>query len=134
MQFEIRLPHSPDAVPHARRALERVHASVDELTLRNAKLLVSELVTNSVRHVPPGMTEEIVLVVVRDDEHLRVEVRDHGPGFAFRRRVAGQDPGSGWGLHMLSTIASRWGVETDAGARVWFELDDAGDRGGLTAV
>ena len=134
MQFEVRLPHAPDAVPRARRALERVDDSVDDLTLRNAKLLVSELVTNSVRHVPAGMTEEIVLVIERDEGHLRVEVRDHGPGFAFRRRVPGQDPGSGWGLHMLSTIASRWGVETDGGARVWFELDVAGDRAARAAV
>ncbi len=128
MQYEVRLPHTPEAVPRARRALERVDGSVDDLTMRNAKLLVSELVTNSVRHVPTGMTEDIVLVIARAEGRLRVEVLDHGPGFAFRPRVPGQDPGSGWGLHMLSTIASRWGVETDAGARVWFELDDAGDR------
>jgi anti-sigma regulatory factor (Ser/Thr protein kinase) len=127
VQYEVRLPHTPEAVPRARRALERVDG-VDDLTMRNAKLLVSELVTNSVRHVPTGMTEDIVLVVAHRDGHLRIEVLDHGPGFAFRPRVPGQDPGSGWGLHMLSTIASRWGVETDAGARVWFELDDAGDR------
>ena len=134
MQYELRLPHAPDAVPRARRALERVSGSVDELTMRNAKLLVSELVTNSVRHVPAEMTDGIVLVIDRDAGHLRVEVRDHGPGFAFRRRAPGQDPGSGWGLHMLSTIASRWGVDNDAGARVWFELDDAGDRAERTAV
>ena len=134
MQFEVRLPHAPDAVPRARRALERVSASVDDLTMRNAKLLVSELVTNSVRHVPTGMTDDIVIVIVRDEARLRVEVRDRGPGFAFRRRVPGQDPGSGWGLHMLSTIASRWGVETDGGARVWFELDDVADRVGHAAV
>ncbi len=127
MQFEVRLPHTPEAVPRARRALERVDG-VDDLTMRNAKLLVSELVTNSVRHVATGMTEDIVLVVDCEEGRLRVEVLDHGPGFVFRPRVPGQDPGSGWGLHMLSTIASRWGVETDAGARVWFELDDAGDR------
>ena len=134
MQFEVRLPHAPDAVPRARRALERLSGSVDDLTMRNAKLLVSELVTNSVRHVPAGMTEEIVLLIERDGGHLRVEVRDHGPGFAFRRRLPGQDPGSGWGLHMLSTIASRWGVETDGGARVWFELDDAGQPAARAAV
>ena len=134
MQYELRLPHTPDAVPRARRALDRVGLSVDDLTMRNAKLLVSELVTNSVRHVPAGLTEHIVLRIAFDEGHLRVEVRDHGPGFAFRPRAPGQDPGSGWGLHMLSTIASRWGVETDAGARVWFELEGAADRAGHAAV
>jgi anti-sigma regulatory factor (Ser/Thr protein kinase) len=128
VQYEVRLPHTPEAVPRARRAVERVDGLVDELTLRNAKLLVSELVTNSVRHVPTGMTDDIVLSITYADGRMRVEVRDRGPGFAFRQRVPGQDPGSGWGLHMLSTISSRWGVETDAGARVWFELEDAGDR------
>jgi len=133
VEFEVRLPHDPDAIPRSRRAIERVRGAVDELALRNAKLLVSELVTNSVRHVPAGAADALVLVVECGDGRLRVEVRDRGPGFAFRPRVDGQDPGSGWGLHMLSTIASRWGVEHDGGARVWFELDLAGDREGAAA-
>jgi anti-sigma regulatory factor (Ser/Thr protein kinase) len=123
VDYVVRLPHDPDAIPRARRELERVRDLVDDLTMRNAKLLTSELVTNAVRHVPPGATDGVTLRVERRDGHLRVEVADHGPGFTFRPRAEGQDPGSGWGLHMLSTIASRWGVETDGGARVWFELD-----------
>ncbi len=43
MQYEVRLPHDPDAIPRARRELDRVAAELDELTLRNAKLLVSEM-------------------------------------------------------------------------------------------
>jgi anti-sigma regulatory factor (Ser/Thr protein kinase) len=123
VDFAVRLPHEPDAIPRARLELERVRPTVDELTMRNAKLLVSELVTNAVRHVPAGATHEIALRVEQVDGHLRVEVADDGPGFTFRPRPEGHDPGSGWGLHLLSTIASRWGVVTDGGARVWFELD-----------
>lgn len=124
MEYSVRLPNEPAAVPRARGEMTRVEGTVGEATLANARLLVSELVTNSVRHVPPGSAGPIELRVARVDGHLRVEVHDDGPGFAFAPRPADHDPGSGWGLHFLSTTAARWGVERDGGAHVWFELDD----------
>ena len=91
--------------------------------MRNARLLVSELVTNAVRHVPAKDGDEISLVVEREGDRLRVEVADRGPGFAPQPRADTKDASSGWGLHILAKLAARWGVETDRGARVWFELE-----------
>lgn len=118
----MQLPHDPGSIPKARRELERLADSVDELTLRNTKLLVSELVTNAVRHAPVAEGDEILLLVEREDDRLRIEVADHGPGFVPEPRADVSDASSGWGLHILAKLAARWGVEVDDGSRVWFEL------------
>jgi anti-sigma regulatory factor (Ser/Thr protein kinase) len=100
-----------------------VRGDVDDQTLRNARLLVSELVTNVVRHVEPKEgDDQIQLTVEQDDGHLRVEVADRGSGFEPAPR-ADRDRASGWGLHILAQCAARWGVERNAGTRVWFELE-----------
>ena len=122
MQFSLQLPHDRDSIPRARRALDRLADTVDDLTMRNTKLLVSELVTNAVRHVPAAEADVIELVVERADGHVRVEVGDSGPGFAPTPRADVSDASSGGGLHILAKLAARWGVESDGGTRVWFEL------------
>ena len=71
-------------------------------------MLVSELVTNSLRHTGSA---EIELEVWSSDEVVRVDVSDRGAGFD----VDGPPrPGkaSGWGLFMVDRLADRWGVET----------------------
>ena len=125
-RFTLQLPHEPGSIPRARRELQRLQESVDDLTLRNTRLLVSELVTNAVRHVPAGDGDQIELVVERADGRLRVEVADRGPGFEPAPRTDVSTATSGWGLHIMSKLASRWGVEVGDGSRVWFELETAG--------
>ena len=126
MRYTVQLPHDVNSIPTARRALDRVRTEVDDITLRNARLLVSELVTNVVRHVSPAEGgDQIALTVERDDDHLRIEVCDKGGGFEPAPRADQQDASSGWGLHILAQLAARWGVESDGGTRVWFELEPA---------
>lgn len=127
MRYTVELPHDVNSIPDARRALDRLRADLDELTLRNARLLVSELVTNVVRHVDPGAGGRICLTIERGDR-LRVEVCDNGSGFEPAPRADRQDEASGWGLHILAQLATRWGVESDGGTRVWFELETADER------
>ena len=127
MQFTVSLAHDVDSIPAARRALDRVSNEVDDLVLRNARLVVSELVTNVIRHVP-STSGALELSVEAEDGHLRIEVTDNGPGFTPTPRADQQDPSSGWGLHILARTATRWGVESDGGTRVWFEMDGAADR------
>ena len=86
--------------------------------LENARLLVSELVANSIEHVSED--GEIELRFELADGVLRVEVLDSGPGFSPPRRQAGSD--RGWGLHFVDRLASRWAIDTEGRARVWFEL------------
>ena len=85
------------------------------------RLLVSELVTNSVRHVV-GSTEPVELVVRVGAGRIRVEVHDGGAGFEPGRPEPRGSQG-GFGLFLVERMASRWGVDTRDGTRVWFELD-----------
>jgi anti-sigma regulatory factor (Ser/Thr protein kinase) len=85
------------------------------------RLLVSELVTNSVRHVV-GSTRPVVLAVQIGARAIRVEVHDGGAGFEPGTPVPRGAEG-GFGLFLVERMASRWGVDTGDGTRVWFELD-----------
>ena len=52
------------------------------------------------------------------DAHGHAELLGHGPV-----RLGAPDPGrGGLGLHLVDTLASRWGVDREDGTRVWFEL------------
>ena len=85
------------------------------------RLLVSELVTNSVRHVT-GSTQPVVLAVRIGSRMIRVEVHDGGSGFdPGKPEPRGAD--GGFGLYLVERMASRWGVERRDETRVWFELD-----------
>ena len=132
MQFTVSFAHDMNSIPAARRAIDRIADEVDDVVLRNARLVVSELVTNVIRHVPDS-SGDLQLSVDAGDGHLRVEVLDRGPGFTPAPRADNQDPSSGWGLHILARTASRWGVESDGGTRVWFEMDGAADRSASAA-
>ena len=88
-----------------------------------AMLLISEVVTNAVRHGCSGPEDRVGLFVGRPGGVLRVEVRD--PGHGLPHGSTGDDDPlreSGWGLVMVDRLASRWGIERGP-SRVWFELD-----------
>ena len=106
----------------ARHQLEGwLPGSLGESVRGAMRLLVSELVTNSVRHVT-GSPQPVVLAVLIGAGAIRVEVRDGGAGFEpGKPEPRGAD--GGFGLFLVERMASRWGVDTADGTRVWFELD-----------
>ena len=84
-------------------------------------LLVSEVVSNAVRHSSGAADSKIGLLASADEQTIRVAVSDGGSGFTPRAR----DPerlGDGYGLFLLEKAAASWGVETASGTTVWFEL------------
>ena len=111
---------SPRAPGIARRAVEELAADVDAGVLRDAQLLVSEVVTNSVKH--SGSDDPIRLRAWARRSGLKVEVADGGFGFETGPRTDAGDDEGGRGLLILEAVADRWGVSRDARARVWFEL------------
>jgi serine phosphatase RsbU (regulator of sigma subunit)/anti-sigma regulatory factor (Ser/Thr protein kinase) len=119
----VRLPGQPDAIPAARRAIGELEPTLEHALFANVRLLVSELVTNSIRHAhaPTSASLELRATVFRD--HVRVEVDDHGHGFDPSERVLGRDTASGWGLYLVDQLADRWGVANTHGTSVWFEVD-----------
>ena len=121
IEIESRLPQEPTSVAKARRVLEPLERRLGPDTFETLRLLVSELVTNSVRHGRAENSVEIELAVRSSREKIRVEVADAGPGFDVSPRSELQDNGSGWGLHFVETLSDRWGTERD-GHMVWLEL------------
>jgi anti-sigma regulatory factor (Ser/Thr protein kinase) len=105
----------------ARRALEQLHLPAD--IAHTGALLVSELVTNSVRHARLAPGELIWLSV--DWSGTRLGVHVHDGGRRGRRPAASGAIGlipeaeSGWGLYLVDRLASRWGLDPGG---YWFEL------------
>jgi anti-sigma regulatory factor (Ser/Thr protein kinase) len=118
-----RLARDPHAVSVARDAIVDLEPVLGRALFGNVRLLVSELVTNSIRHAQAGSAETIELRVAVFADRLRVEVSDHGSGFERRVRAPERDSGSGWGLYLVDQLADRWGVSRDDATRVWFEID-----------
>ena len=84
-------------------------------------LLVSELVTNAVRHARG--TDAIALELETAGPWLRIEIHDGDPRWPQPRTPAGFDE-SGFGLVLVDALAGQWGVrENAAGKAVWAELD-----------
>jgi anti-sigma regulatory factor (Ser/Thr protein kinase) len=113
--------YSPAA---ARHTLRELRPELGEDTFRLCELLVSELVTNVVRHTTATTALARADMRVRMyPDRVRVEVRDDGPRFAAQDAIAAvEDPHSGWGLQLVDDLAHSWGIEPGAQKCVWFEL------------
>jgi signal transduction histidine kinase len=102
-----------------------------EATGDDASLVVSELVTNAVKHSGATDGDRIILSVVVDGDRVQIQVRDPArtdlvPHLGnLSSRGAG-----GLGLRLVSQIARRWDTECGDGRTVWAELDlgDAATR------
>ena len=125
MRLERRLPASPEAASVARHALDDLGDAVSDSRLRDVRLLVSEVVTNAVRHANLAAGDAIELVVELNRRTLRVEVHDPGGGFVPSTPAPDPTRPSGWGLYLVAELADRWGVDSAETTRVWFEFDRA---------
>ncbi|WP_206320086.1 ATP-binding protein [Streptomyces zingiberis] len=117
-------PAGPDA-PRNARALTRATLgqwrlnAVSDVTV----LLVSELVTNSLRYAsgPIGVRMERTR-----NRTLMVEVSDPLPDPPLARTAAPEDEG-GRGLQLVAGVSHRWGARRGkTGKTVWFELGLSG--------
>ena len=103
------------------------HLSSEQL--EDVRLLVSELVTNAVRHAGLAPRERIRFKVFLCTEFARVEVHDGGPGFEQSRfeRFGLEAPPleevGGRGLYLVTVLADRWGTEYSDPFCAWFEID-----------
>ncbi len=116
----VRLQGNPEAPAHARHALGRLRSDIDSPLMETLRLLVTELVSNSVIHAG---ADHVVLKVLVGRKLVLTEVTDEGPGFDpdNRRGPAADRPG--WGLFLVERLAHRWGVSHEGhSTKVWFEL------------
>lgn len=116
------LPAEPGAVRTARALVRGRLRDWDLDALGDlAALLVSELVTNVLRHATGPIGLRLVAPAAHDGV-LRVEVSDPLPELP-RERAARPEDESGRGLRLVASAARRWGASPkEAGKTVWFEL------------
>ena len=119
------LERDATAAGAARDALSAIEDDLDPAVRNDLRLLVSELVTNSVRHATHDRHGTVALRVNVEADKVRVEVTDAGDGFEPAPRTEGQSQASGWGLYLVDRMTDRWGVVRDTMTRVWFEIDGA---------
>ncbi len=122
--LKLRLPADASAPRRARSALAAIEPLVPETLVEDLRLLVTEVVTNSVRHAGMGAEDEIALSVTVLADRVLVETWDSGPGYDTSSRLPGEDGAvPGLGLFLVDLLAKRWGAESGARCHTWFELD-----------
>ena len=115
---------APEAASEARAGVNaELGPAVSTKVLQDATLLVSELVTNAVRHAPREGIPKIELRLKVDPARVRVVVSDPGTGFVAEPKLPTASESSGWGLYLVDRLADRWGIITRDRSAVWFEID-----------
>ncbi|MFI1972518.1 hypothetical protein BLA24_33105 [Streptomyces cinnamoneus] len=107
-----------------RRVLARLREwGMDEMACDDAQLVVSELVTNAVRHTD---SDKVSCQLRLSGTGLRIEVVDQGHAPTEpRARCSGTDEESGRGLLLVGALSHAWGVRPDDDGRgrvVWADL------------
>lgn len=128
MELSLSLPLRPESASTARHSIDGLQERLDTDLLDDLRLLVTELVTNAIRHARPSDEPWLRLNVALRHSAIRVEVIDHGPGFVPIAEEPGLEETSGRGLFLVEQLADRWGVGVDGSTRVWFEIDRSRSR------
>lgn len=105
----LQLPRRPGCAGIARMVVNAHGSALAPDQLKNALLLVSEVVTNAFQH---GQGQ-IRLTVDSDDAGIRAQVDDEGSITTTQSR--------GFGLRFVQKLADDWGVERSR-SRVWFRV------------
>ena len=119
------LPYTPSSVAVARRRLtaDLASAGIYESAVGDAALVVSELLSNAIRHAAPLPGSTVRVAWTLNDDALRVAVSDAGGGPMPRVTQASPAAPGGRGLGIVETLSARWGVLRDEGeTTVWAVL------------
>jgi anti-sigma regulatory factor (Ser/Thr protein kinase) len=124
--MEAILPPVASSLAKARGMVSRIQNAPRE-ALENAKLVLTELLANEIKHGRYRDGEELFCRVTRQPRALRIEVRHPGPAFAMPSGPVEpvlQLRETGWGLALITRLADRWGMDEKSGGRnVWAEID-----------
>lgn len=117
--------HATSAAPGLARQGARgfLSGTLTSTDLNDVLLMLTELVTNAVRHAILPAAGFVDVHVALAPERLRIEVRDGGRGFTVAEALSNPLSAGGYGLVILDRASSRWGVSGASPHCVWFELD-----------
>lgn len=123
MRTSERLPATPECVAAAREvvchALRALGCPAEEVD--TARLLVSELAANVVRH---AASQAMVIAVEPGVDRVRVLVGDDDPTVPVPPGDVSESASSGRGLFLVTRLARQWGIDEHEGdgKAVWFEV------------
>jgi anti-sigma regulatory factor (Ser/Thr protein kinase) len=121
-RMEVVVASGLDAPAAARAAVTAwLSPQVADQVLDDAQLLVSELVTNSVRHAQLASDARVRVSVEICDGFVRLEVEDPGD-VAIGAVAPDREHGGGFGLFLVEALAQRWGSKHEGTTCVWAEL------------
>jgi anti-sigma regulatory factor (Ser/Thr protein kinase) len=123
VRLAFELAGTPEASATARRLLLAGNGALPGSVRDEVLLLVTELVSNVVRHADAGPDSTLRVELRHSSRMVRVAVYDEGPGFATQAADRRRDDHGGWGLLLVDRIADRWAITpTATGTCVSFEL------------
>lgn len=105
-------------VEEVARARHFIGGSVPPALRSSVELVVSELVTNAVRHARTPLTVRLI----RSSPALRIEIEDSSAILPAVLDLTDDGEG-GRGLQIVEALTTAWGVEaSETGKRIWFEI------------
>jgi anti-sigma regulatory factor (Ser/Thr protein kinase) len=123
MELEFFLRPVPEVVGVARAALAQLMRDHSDDVTDTMCLLVTELITNSLRHSKVTGGDRILLKASLGRERVRIQVCDPGSTSVPTLQPVSLSATWGRGLVLVDTLARDWGVRSNGRTCVWFELD-----------
>lgn len=105
LSFNLSLPAHAMSVSVARAVIRSICNTIAPHLADSAELVVSELVTNSVRHGSTGPAQHVDVELVVDDGGLRGSVSDEGPSFEHPPPLPSEGSVGGFGLHIAGSLS-----------------------------
>jgi len=120
----VMLPYAPASVSAARwqLAADLRDAGITETAISDAALVVSELLSNAIRHARPLPDSTVRVSWALSDGWLEVAVEDGGATTRPRASHPSLSSLGGRGLAIVDHLSANWGVETSRGTTVWAVL------------
>ena len=125
MSSVVFLPHAPSSVSDVRKRLcaDLLASGVYEEVADDAAVIISELISNALRHARPLPSGDIRVSWSRDGDLIQLAVSDGGSMTEPRRTRAALSSLGGRGLSIVETLSEGWGVShEDDGTTVWASL------------
>jgi anti-sigma regulatory factor (Ser/Thr protein kinase) len=122
LRFSLRLPAHPFSVSIARGVLKLLDPLVNGAHLEAAELVLSELVTNSVRHGSTSVDDVVDIELTVSAHRMSGVVRDGGPPFEPLGSARAPDQSGGFGLDIARKLADLTIDRTEGGNVVTFTV------------